>query len=72
MNFEIEKQFKDDFGMTIAEAERKLRARKKASDDIFALKLYLNGLDVVTGEKVKPTKDERKKIESEIDKLYLI
>ena len=72
MNFETGKQFKDDFGMTIADANGKLRARKKVSDDIFALKLYLNGLDIVTGEKAKPTKEERKKIESELEKMYLI
>lgn len=74
MNFEAEKQFKKDFGITINEAERKLRKRKSASDEIFSLKLYLNGFDIVTGQKVDvmPSKEEVAEIEKRITELYKI
>lgn len=49
---EIERQFKKDFGMTLDEATRKHNQNKKNSDEIYALKMALNGVDVVTGGKI--------------------
>lgn len=72
MNFEAQLQFKKDFGMTIQQAEEISRNRIKASDEIFSLKLYLNGLDAVTGENVNPSENERKEIEERIEKLYKV
>lgn len=50
---QIEKQFKADFGMTLDTATRKHNQNKRNSDEIYALKMALNGVDFVTGEKIK-------------------
>ena len=49
---EIEKQFKKDFGMTLDAATRKHNQNKRNSDEVYALKMALNGVDFVTGEKI--------------------
>jgi len=49
---EIEKQFKKDFGITLDAATRKHNQNKRNSDEVYALKMALNGVDFVTGEKI--------------------
>ncbi len=39
--------------MTLDAATRKHNQNKRNSDEIYALKMALNGVDFVTGEKIK-------------------
>ena len=70
-SFEIEKQFKKDFGMTLGQATRLNENRKKKSDEIFALKLALNGFDIITGGKAELTEDDKAAIKSRLHQLNI-
>ena len=68
---EIEKQFKKDIGMTISNAEIKLRDIKRNSNEIFNLRCSLNGFCSVTNEKITLSNDEIKIVQSRIDELLM-
>jgi hypothetical protein len=67
--FEIEKQFKKDFGMTLSEAEAINEKRKKESNELYYLRCLLNGLDITTHTPANPTEEERERISKRIDDL---
>jgi len=67
--FEIEKQFKKDFGMTLSEATAINEKRKKESNELYYLSCLLNGIDMTTGEVANPTEEERERISRRIKDL---
>lgn len=67
--FEIEKQFKKDFGMTLDEANRKTQEKKKQSDELYYLRCLLNGLDIHTCSPVTLSDEQTQQIEQRINKL---
>ena len=50
-SLEIEKQFKNDFGMSLHEATKLSAQRKKDSYNSYYQKVFDAGLDLLTGEK---------------------
>jgi len=66
---EIEKQFKNDMGFTIAEAEIKLRGIKRNSDELYGLRCSLNGFCSTTNVKINLTGDDRLIVQARIDEL---
>jgi len=67
--FEIEKQFKKQFGITLDEANRIARENKRMSDELYYLRCLLNGLDIHTCSPVKLSDEEIKNIQDRINKL---
>lgn len=67
--FEIEKQFKKDFGMTLSEAEAINVKRKKESGELYYLRCLLNGLDLTTQEASSNTEEEMARISKRIEDL---
>lgn len=66
---EIEKQFKNDMGYSVADAEIKLRKIKRQSNELFNLRCSLNGFCSETNEKLSLSDDARKIVQSRIDEL---
>lgn len=67
--FEIEKQFKKDFNMTLDQAIRIHNKSKSMSDELFALKLALNGVDIVTGGKAVLSDEDKSIVKARINEL---
>ena len=66
---EIEKQFKNDIGFSIAEAEIKLRKIKQDNNELYNLRCSLNGFCSETNEKITLDDDLKKAIQARIDEL---
>ena len=66
---EIEKQFKNDMGFTIASAEMKLREIKKNNSELFNLRCSLNGFCSITNEKINLSVDDVKIVDARIAEL---
>ncbi len=67
--FLIEKQFKKDFGFTIADAERKLQAIKDKNREIYTLKCLLNGYDIESSSPIKIDGEQRISIKKRLNEI---
>ena len=65
----IEKQFKNDMGFSIAEAEIKLRKIKRDNNELYNLRCSLNGFCSETNEKITLDNDLKKVIQARINEL---
>lgn len=68
---EIEKQFKNDMGFTIADAEIKLRNIKRQNNELYNLRCSLNGFCSETNEKITLSTDDVKIVKARIDELEI-
>ncbi len=67
--FLIEKQFKKDFGFTIADAERKIQAFKDKNREIYTLRCLLNGYDIESSSPIETNEEQRASIEKRLNEL---
>lgn len=66
---QIEKEFKSDMGITIADAEMKLTKIKRQNNELFNLRCSLNGFCSGTNEKLTLSDDEKEVVRARIDEL---
>lgn len=67
--FEIERQFKKDFAMTLNEAERKVSAMKRSSEEKYYLQCLLGGFDIKTGDKAIIDEKQKEEIQERLNEL---
>tara|TARA_R110002020_G_scaffold320914_1_gene536824 strand:+ start:955 stop:1182 length:228 start_codon:yes stop_codon:yes gene_type:complete len=68
-NMQAQKDFKNDFGFSIGEAEIKLRNIKESNEELWALRCIVNGFCSRTNEKINLSGDDKKAIQIRIDEL---
>ena len=68
-NMQAQKDFKNDFGFSIVEAEIKLRNIKESNEELWALRCTVNGFCSKTNEKINLSDDDKKVIQIRIDEL---
>ena len=67
--FQIHKQFKADFGMTLDEADNILAKMKSDSEELYHLRCLLNGVNTHNYEKPSLTDEEKELIKIRIEEL---
>ena len=68
-NMQAQKDFKNDMGFSIADAEIKLRSMRENTEELWALRCTLNGFCSQTNEKINLSGDDKKVIQERIDEL---
>lgn len=67
--FDIQRQFKKDFGFTLEQAEKIAADRRRDSDEVYYLNCLLGGLDIKTSNSVNLSEDEKKIIKDRLIKI---
>ena len=68
-NMQAQKDFKNNMGFSIADAEIKLRSIKESNEELWALRCTINGFCSKTNGKIKLSDDDKKVIQQRIDEL---
>ncbi len=70
-DMQAQKDFKNDMGFSIADAEIKLRSMKENTEELWALRCTINGFCSQTNEKINLSDDDKKVIQQRINELLI-